>query len=62
MPSSTVEKPLMTTKETADYLCTSQNALDARRSRGQGPPYVRMGRKVLYRKVEVDKWLDTQRE
>ena len=57
-----LEHQLLTTKQLAVYLQSTPNALEARRSRGEGPPYVRLGRKVLYRKVEVDRWLDAQRE
>jgi len=49
--------PLMTVKETATYLRVSKSYLDKARLTGHGPPFIRLGHKILYRKSAVDGWL-----
>jgi excisionase family DNA binding protein len=52
-----VRDPLMVVKETAAYLRVSKSYLDKRRLTGDGPAFVRVGRKILYRRSVVDAWL-----
>jgi excisionase family DNA binding protein len=54
---SSADDPLMTVKEAADYLRVSKSFLDKARLCGEGPPFIRVGRKILYRKSAVDAWL-----
>ena len=39
-------------------LLGSPEALSQQRKRGQGPPYVRLPRRVLYRGVDLNRYLD----
>ena len=56
-PVNSPRDPLMTVKETAAYLCVSKSFLDKARLTGDGPAFIRIGRKILYRKSVVDAWL-----
>ena len=60
--TSTLATDLLTTKECAIYLKVNFQTLDKWRVREKGPPYVKAHGRVLYRKEEVDRWLDAQRE
>lgn len=48
---------LMTTKDLAAYVHRPLATIYQWNSRGLGPRYIRRGRKVLYRRSDVDKWL-----
>lgn len=48
---------LLTTVEVAQYLRIRVNTLEQWRSRGKGPAFVRVGRRVRYRRREIDRWL-----
>lgn len=50
---------LMTTAEVADYLKLKPNTLEHWRTRSLGPHYEYAGRRVLYRRKDVDDWLRT---
>ena len=53
-----IEKALMTEKECADYLRLAPVTLRLwRYRRTSGPPFTKVGRKVLYRREDVDSWL-----
>jgi excisionase family DNA binding protein len=56
-PVNSLRDPLMTVKETAVYLRVSKSFLDKARLTGDGPGFIRVGRKILYRKSVVDAWL-----
>lgn len=43
--------------EAAFYLGVSESALNTWRTRGKGPRYVRLGRKVLYRLAALNDYL-----
>jgi len=49
---------LMTEAQTAEFLQVSIRTLQANRVRGGGPPYVKLGRSVRYRRRDVIAWLD----
>ena len=52
----------MTTKDVARYLKVSCSFLEKIRWRGAGPTYHKpRGGKVLYKKSDVDRWMETQR-
>ena len=52
----------MTTKEVAKYLKVSCSFLEKMRWRREGIVYHKpMGGKVLYRKIDVDRWMASQR-
>ena len=47
----------MTGAELADLLCISTKTLANWRCQGKGPPFLKFGRSVRYRKSSVDTWL-----
>lgn len=49
---------LLTERETAKILHHSPKSLERWRAGGTGPKFVRVGRKPLYRLVDVTAWLD----
>ncbi len=51
---------LLTLKETADYLRLTPGALYSQRYRGEKPGAlgIRIGRKILYRPTDIDRFLD----
>ena len=46
--------------ETAKKLRISLNYLDRLRARGEGPKFVRLGHRVLYREQDVEDWFAAQ--
>ena len=52
---------LMTTEETALYVRLSPRTLERYRVTGQGPTYLKNGRRVLYRQADLDQWLENNR-
>lgn len=51
--------PYLDVAQAADYLRVSKNYLDKLRVSGKGPAFVRLGRrKILYRKPDLDKWVE----
>ncbi|MCP9205557.1 helix-turn-helix transcriptional regulator [Streptomyces sp. NEAU-Y11] len=55
---SEVDSPFLTTRELARLLRRTPEAIRSMRHRGQGPRGQRVGRGVLYRRSEVDAWLE----
>jgi excisionase family DNA binding protein len=52
----------LTTKELAAELGRNKRTLDRWHALGTGPPRTRVGRKVLYRRTSVQKWLAAQEQ
>ena len=52
------ETEFQTPKESAEYRRCSLRKLDRERASGTGPAYVRDGGKILYRRSDVDKYLE----
>lgn len=50
-------KELMDVNETAEFLHVAKITLDMWRSAKTGPPYVRVGRRVLYRLADLREWV-----
>lgn len=50
---------LLTSPETAAYLKVPERTLNDWRYRKIGPPFLRVGRHVRYRRSDVDEWLNT---
>lgn len=42
------------------YLSLSESLLEKYRARGEGPPFVRLGRAVRYRREQLDQWMASQ--
>ncbi len=51
---------LLTTEETAALLRTPPGSLRYWRHVGKGPSWVRIGRRVLYRRADVEAWVAQQ--
>ena len=49
---------LLSTPQLAERLGVAEITLKTWRCRGEGPRFVRVGRCVRYRLVDVDRWLD----
>ena len=59
----TATKPLaVDTKTAADLLNSTNSSLEKDRATGHmGVPYVKAGRRVIYRLADLDKWLTANR-
>lgn len=60
MSEKSADSPFLSTKDLAELLKTTANAVHILRHRGQGPQGFRRGRNVLYRREAVDAWLAAQ--
>jgi excisionase family DNA binding protein len=58
--SSADPRELLTEKDAARVLSLSNRTLQTWRVRGAGPPFVRAGRAVRYRRSDLDEWVSTQ--
>ena len=52
---------LLSTSKAAAYLGLSPSFLNKLRCTGNGPCYAKLGRRVLYRKAELNSWLEASR-
>jgi hypothetical protein len=48
---------LFTPKDVAEYRHTTETALAQERWRGDGPRYLKLGRRVFYRAADLQAWL-----
>ena len=48
----------LTVREAADYVRLAMSTLNALRTAGRGPRFIKLGRKVLYDTKDLDTWLD----
>ena len=53
--------PLLTQERLSERIDVSERTLERWRVEGSGPAFVKAGRKVLYRTVDVDDWLAASR-
>jgi predicted DNA-binding transcriptional regulator AlpA len=51
----------LTVKETAAYLAVSKSWLDKRRLDGNGPAYLKLGRRVVYDIIDLENWAASNR-
>ncbi|WP_081616855.1 MULTISPECIES: helix-turn-helix domain-containing protein [unclassified Thioalkalivibrio] len=54
-------RELLSTRQAAEFLHVSPRTLIRWRGERQGPPWVKAGRKILYRRSDLDLWIDRQR-
>ena len=47
----------LTSRELAAYLNRHRNWPAEARMRGDGPPFLKLGRMVLYRRADIEQWL-----
>jgi len=53
--------PILTTQRASEFLNISERTLEAMRSKGKGPKYVRMGQRgIRYRMKDVLEWLESR--
>lgn len=58
MPNQSLNPdPLLNGKEAADYLHTTHKTLANLRCRGEGPRYIKMRGKILYRQSALDEYI-----
>ncbi|CCK82406.1 helix-turn-helix domain-containing protein [Desulfobacula toluolica] len=57
----TQEKRLLNTKEAAQYLNLAQQTLHNYRFNRKPPNYIKIGRRVLYEKIELDQFIESNR-
>jgi excisionase family DNA binding protein len=46
-------------REAAEYLRSSESTLAKKRLNGNGPPFVRIGRAIRYRRSDLDSWMSS---
>lgn len=51
---------LLSTPEAAEALRMSALTLHRWRKAGKGPPFIEMGRKVYYRRTDIERWIEGQ--
>lgn len=51
---------LFTPAQTAEHLCVSEMTLRKWRWEGKGPRFIKLGRKVAYKKQDICDWVDGQ--
>lgn len=56
------DDPMLTPEQVAAHLKTTKAGLYTLRSRGGGPPFARIGGRLLIRQSEYLAWLDKQSE
>lgn len=49
------------TRNAADYLGYSESTLEKKRLTGDGPPFIRLGRAIVYDTRDLDGWLAERR-
>jgi predicted DNA-binding transcriptional regulator AlpA len=49
------------TPAAADYVGYSESTLEKKRLTGAGPPFIRLGRSIVYDTRDLDAWLATRR-
>lgn len=52
---------LLDTSAAARLLCCTASALTRFRTERRGPPYIRVGRLVRYRRIDLVRWLESHR-
>lgn len=57
---STSVKNLVSPQAVAAHLDMTVQALATMRFRGEGPAYVKVGRRVRYNMADVEQWIDAQ--
>lgn len=51
----------LTTDQAAGYTKLAASTLTKKRLYGGGPPFSKIGRRVVYRRADLDSWLDHHR-
>jgi predicted DNA-binding transcriptional regulator AlpA len=56
-----VEHRRLRTRAAAHYLGYAESTLEKKRITGEGPPFIRLGRAVVYDTRDLDAWLAARR-
>lgn len=59
---TTASSPFLTTSEVSELLRTPIPTLYQWRTKKIGPPAIKIGRKILYRREHIQWWLETQKD
>ena len=59
---TTASSPFLTTSEVSELLRTPIPTLYQWRTKKIGPPAIKIGRKILYRREDIEWWLQTQKD
>jgi excisionase family DNA binding protein len=54
------EKTTLNHKEAAQYLCVAEQTLYNWRHQRRGPNYLKMGRKIVYRQTDLDRYMESR--
>jgi hypothetical protein len=57
---TTIEPITLTTSEAAKFLRLAPSTLAKLRLTGAGPPYCKLGRRVIYRAADLTSWLQSR--
>ena len=60
-PDARNSRPKLRTREAAAYTGLAKSTLEKLRVSGNGAPYIRVGRAVLYDPDDLDEWLAAHR-
>lgn len=52
----------MTAPQAAEYVGVSKTMMDDFRSKGGGPRYIKIGRRVLYDVADLDAWIESKKQ
>jgi excisionase family DNA binding protein len=55
-------EPLISAQELAEYLAVPVKTLYAWRYRRQGPPGLRVGKHLRYRRIDINEWIEQRTE
>ncbi len=56
-----VQPEYLSVAQTAEYVGFSKATLDIWRSRGYGPPYIKLAQSVRYKRSDLDEWFTAKR-
>lgn len=59
MFDTVISDEILTKDEAAAYCKLSTRSLSRWQSKGKGPVYIKVGRRILCRKSDLDAWLDS---
>ena len=60
-PEESSQRRMLPAREAADFSGLSKSTLDKMRVFGGGPPYLKIGRRVVYDPADLDQWLVSHR-
>ena len=59
---SVIERRYLDSEQAAAYLTISRGTLAHMRVTGEGPPYTKAGRKVIYAIGDLDAWVEERKQ